>query len=402
MGEDSGALRRWGIVAALALAPAVSNGFARFAYGLILPAMRTDLGWNYTQAGWINTANALGYLIGALVALNLISVFGTRVLFAAGMLLTALSLLFSGLTDNFWFLTLWRVLAGVGGAPAFVAGGAMAAAVFRADPMKSALALALYFGGGGLGMLVSGASVPLVLDGHAARWPEIWVGMGIASLCTMLPVLWATRVVDPAGASPTRRHRERLPWRLMLPELSAYFLFAVGYIVYLTFIVAWMREENASTVLVASMWSLIGVAVMISPFAWRGILARYAGGQPLALANTATGVGTLLPLIVSGPAGVLASALVFGCSFFMSPTAVAAFGRANLPEPQWGASIALFTTVFGVGQLVGPVAAGYIADTTSGISVGLAVAAAILVAGGALALTQKPLARLQEAGAGAS
>ena len=38
-----------------------TNGLARFAYGLLLPAMRADLDWNYTQAGWINTANAIGY-----------------------------------------------------------------------------------------------------------------------------------------------------------------------------------------------------------------------------------------------------------------------------------------------------------------------------------------------------
>ena len=38
---------------------------ARFAYALLLPAMRDDLGWNYAQAGGLNTANALGYVLGA-------------------------------------------------------------------------------------------------------------------------------------------------------------------------------------------------------------------------------------------------------------------------------------------------------------------------------------------------
>lgn len=386
-------LRKWGLVAALALAPAVSNGFARFAYGLILPAMRTDLGWTYTEAGWINTANALGYLIGALIALTLIARIGTRTMFVGGMLMTALALLFSGLTENFWLLTVWRILAGVGGAPAFIAGGAMAAAVFRNAPMQSALALALYFGGGGLGMLASGATVPLVLDGAPAAWPSVWVGMGIASLVTMLPVAWAAREVKPADKGGGVDTSQPLPWRAMLPELSAYFLFAVGYIVYITFIVAWMRETDASAGLVAVMWSLMGIAVMVSPFAWRSVHVRYSGGAPLALSNAATGIGTLLPLVVAGPAGVIVSALVFGSSFFMSPGAVAAFGRANLPEPQWGASIALFTSVFGVGQLVGPVAAGYIADATDGVGTGLAAAGIILLAGGALALLQKPLVR---------
>ena len=53
----------------LALAVAVVNGFARFAYALILPAMRESLGWDYAAAGWLNTANSLGYAVGGLSGL---------------------------------------------------------------------------------------------------------------------------------------------------------------------------------------------------------------------------------------------------------------------------------------------------------------------------------------------
>ena len=45
---------RFALVAALSLGPAVSNSFARFAYALMLPAMRADLGLNYSQAGALN------------------------------------------------------------------------------------------------------------------------------------------------------------------------------------------------------------------------------------------------------------------------------------------------------------------------------------------------------------
>ena len=76
--------RLWWIVVALSLGPAVTNGFARFAYGLILPAMRDDLSWNFTQAGWINTANGIGYLLGALLALATIRSLGPRRLFVWG------------------------------------------------------------------------------------------------------------------------------------------------------------------------------------------------------------------------------------------------------------------------------------------------------------------------------
>lgn len=116
-------LSLWLIVLGLSLGPAVSNGFARFAYGLVLPAMRDDLGWSYTEAGWINTSNAIGYLLGALLALGLITRLGASFLFIAGMALTALALIMSGLTQDFWLLSFWRVVAGIGGAPVFIAGG---------------------------------------------------------------------------------------------------------------------------------------------------------------------------------------------------------------------------------------------------------------------------------------
>ena len=51
----------------LSFGPAVSNSFARFAYALLLPAMREDLQWSWSQAGAINTVNAFGYLLGALL-----------------------------------------------------------------------------------------------------------------------------------------------------------------------------------------------------------------------------------------------------------------------------------------------------------------------------------------------
>ena len=55
----------WLTALAVAFGAAVALGITRFSSGLLLPAMRDDLGWSYTLAGTMNTANALGYFIGA-------------------------------------------------------------------------------------------------------------------------------------------------------------------------------------------------------------------------------------------------------------------------------------------------------------------------------------------------
>ncbi|MFD1751914.1 YbfB/YjiJ family MFS transporter [Salipiger marinus] len=60
-------------ILALAVALAICLGIARFAYALLLPEMREDLGWTYAEAGWLNTSNGAGYLAGALMCASAIA-----------------------------------------------------------------------------------------------------------------------------------------------------------------------------------------------------------------------------------------------------------------------------------------------------------------------------------------
>ena len=392
-------MRTWLIVLGLSMGAAVSNGYARFAYGLILPAMRTDLDWTYTQAGWINTANAIGYLIGALIALATIRRVGAAFLFNAGMVLIAVSLFASGLTTDFGALSFWRIVAGIGGSPVFIAAGALAATLFREDPGRSALAIALCLaGGGGLGMLLSGATVPLLLDRWGAEgWPWTWLLLGAISAASLPLSWWAVRAVRGSSESDasagTAASTARSSMRPAIAALCGYFLFGLGYIVYTTFLVAWMRDNGAGPVLVATAWSMLSAMVIASPFLWRGVLASAQGGGAMALANGVTGAAMLLPLIVPGVPGVLASAALFGAAFFIVPPSATGFSRKNFPQAQWGSAMATFTVVFSIGQIIGPVAAGALADRAGGVSVALAIGGFVLLAGAVSGWLQRPLPR---------
>jgi len=382
--------RDWLVVLGLALGVCVSNGFARFAYGLILPAMREDLSWSYTQAGWINTANAFGYIFGALAAFALIQKLSPSRMFSVGIAGTSIFLLLSGLTQDFWALTLWRVLAGVAGAPVFIAGGALVAALFPEDPRKNALAIAIYFGGGGLGMILSGAALPALFEYRGATaWPISWIALGIGSLLACPISIWAAMNVQVAPR--TTQKPSGLPVRDMAGALVGYGFFATGYIVYLTFIVAWMKDLSASFVLVSLVWVTVGVGIIASPFVWRPILSKYSSGVPLALATGTVAIGTLLPIFWAGPSGLFVSASLFGLAVFIGPSSVTSFSRKNLKQASWGRSVSLFTLVFAVGQTIGPIGAGWIIDFSGEIHHSLLFAGTILVFGVIAASSQRSL-----------
>lgn len=172
-------------VLALSLGLAVALGLARFAYALLLPAMRSDLDWSYTLAGGMNTGNAAGYLIGALLAAPAMARFEIRRCFVVFLLITALVLLGSGMPSGYTSLLALRVVAGVSGAVVFIAGSALAAHVASRESGRwsAAAILGVYYGGGGFGILISGLGVPTLLEfGPDAAWRWAWAGLGLASL----------------------------------------------------------------------------------------------------------------------------------------------------------------------------------------------------------------------------
>ena len=67
----------------------------------------------------------------------------------------------------------------------------------------------------------------------------------------------------------------------MLPILATYTCFGLGYVIYITFLIAWMRDWGASAELVALTWGVMGIAVSLSAFFWRYVLARSQAGGGL-------------------------------------------------------------------------------------------------------------------------
>lgn len=381
----AGGLQGYVIAAGLALGVAVSNGLARFAYALILPAMRADLAWSYTEAGALNTVNAIGYLAGALIAFGSVRRLGPSRMFVAGMWVTAAAVFGMGLTSDFVFMVALRVVAGVSGAIVFISGSALAASVFPRDPSRSAAAIAIYFAGGGAGLLLPGLTLPwLFAAGGDGSWPWAWLGMGVVSALASALAMMATRRVNAPAPQSAPHSWPKSP---LLPAFVAYGCFALGYFAYMTFIVAWMREHGAGAAEVAGMWVVLGLASVVSPRIWTGPIARWNGGRPLAATLFAVGLGALLPLFGAALPLMLASAALFGM-FFMVPANITALVKKTLPPVVWGEAVAAFTLMFSALQLVGPVVTGAVADRTGSLAWGLGVSAAILILGAAIALMQ--------------
>jgi predicted MFS family arabinose efflux permease len=386
--------------AALALGAAVSLGLARFAYALLLPPMRDDLGWTYLTAGAMNTLNALGYLIGALLVPRLLRHVAARALLLSGSLATTVLLAAHGLVTADAALLGLRLLSGIASAFSFVCGGLLAArlgasiaAVERGTaPPSAALVLGIYYGGTGVGIVASAALVPPLAEltrPHAWQWA--WLALAAAALAATVTMAAGTRALPAAAAGATGGGRFVLSHFAF--ALAGYLMFGLGYIGYMTFNITLLREQGLSRGGITAFYMLLGCGVVASSWLWAGLLQRHRGGVPMAVLNALLALATALPVLSAGVGAAYLSAALFGCVFLSVVASTTALVRHNTGVAAWPAGIAAFTIVFAIGQIVGPTLVGWVADGPGGLRAGLASSAAALALGALLAWRQQPLAR---------
>ncbi|WP_406315203.1 YbfB/YjiJ family MFS transporter [Streptosporangium sp. NBC_01639] len=339
----------------LALGTASALGLARFAYGLLVPAMREDLGWSLAEAGAMSTANGLGYLLGALVAAVVVRRLGTAAAFRWGMVLTAVALAATAISDDYLALLTARAVAGAAGAVVFITGGVIASRI--ATRVSSGAPITVYFAGTGLGIVFSGATIPALED----HWHIAWIGLSVAAGLATVVSWTAARTDEDAPAATAGRARVRPVWRTAL----AYVLFATGYITYITFLSAYLADRHAPITQVVLVWTSLGLAVMAAPALWSRPITDWPGARALATLLGILSAGAALALVAPAPPVILASAIIYGATFMGVPAAVTALIRGDTPPADWTATLAAFTMLFAAGQTVGPWIAGILADHTS-------------------------------------
>ena len=394
-----------GLAICISMAAAVSLGMTRFAYALLLPPMREDLSWTYTLAGSMNTFNAVGYLIGALITPYMLKRWGAVLVLISGSFIASMLMAFTGFFSETPVLLLQRLLAGGVSASVFVSGGLLAARLGAHLPSQSGLLLGLYYGGTGWGIALSAVLVPAALlaaNEQALVHPWAWAWWSLALACFIMTLVlfvvrspmkrWTSELtlLETKDAIP-KGQAFQMHWPDWVFGLAGYGLFGAGYIGYMTFVVALLREQGASATEITLFYALLGLAVLASSRVWAGLLNRYRGGQSLSILNALLSLATVIPVITSSWPMMLVSGLLFGGVFLSVVASTTAMVKHNLVPSQWAAGISVFTVVFAVGQIIGPTMVGWIADGPGGLQRGLLFSAAALLIGAVLAWQQKPV-----------
>lgn len=355
---------------------AVGMGIGRFIYTPILPGMMKDLGLTSGEAGLIASANYLGYLLGAVIAgFGWATGMERRLAIAALAASTALCLAMS-LADGVPAFCVIRFLAGM--ASAFML-------VFTATIVFSHLGAAdrqdlqaVHFGGVGVGIAVSALLVALAsAGGHG--WREDWIGAAILSAAGLVAVLLLIR--EGPVRSRMQAAEPPIAWTASFVKINiAYGIFGFGYIITATFLIAIVRDNHGSAAMEALVWLLTGLAGAVSVWLWTPLLRRAGPFAALALGCVVQALGVAASVVLPSPAGPLIGGVLLGFTFIVITAFGFQAGRVLLPQAPRRV-MAVMTAAFGIGQIIGPLVAGYLADISGNFtSSTLLAAAGLLVA----------------------
>ncbi len=374
----------------LSTGAAVSLGFSRFAYALLLPPMRDSLRWTYVQAGGLNTANAIGYIFGSAMAAWFSKRLGIKNAFLLTLLVSATALLASGVANSYAELWTLRALGGYTTGVLYVLGASLATGISAGgSPQQSARMVAIYITGVGSGIVISGLVVPPMLARSGAMdWQAGWIWMGAISLALLVIAALAVKAVP----QQTARDSGALPMseaRFLWPTFLSFGLYAAGYVSYMTFIIVLLRQQGGSLRVTALFWVMLGIASFCGTLLWGKVLAKVHGGKGPAIVSIAVMLGALPVLIWPNLVAAFVSAVVFGGSFMAGPSSVTTLVR-KLSVPHLAtAAIAALTVAFAIGQAIGPVLSGFISDSTGSVGVGLWTAPLLLILAAIVAPMQK-------------
>lgn len=350
-------------MALIALGAAVAQAFGRFTYGVLLPAVRDDLGVSNTIAGSISAANVGGYLVGTLLVAWVASRLRMLAILRWGIALTAAGLLLAANANSALVLAVALLLTGIGGAWVWIP-----APIIAADSMPErwrSMAVGLMGSGIGLGIVFSG-----LISGYArtrygdAGWSHVfWIDACIAAVVLIGVFLIVrhqhgqpSRGGGFGGFGALRRMRGWLALTL------AYSAFGFMYLLVIGFLTTRLEDDSGWSASSASFaFTLLGIAMVFGGPVSIWLSERIGSRQTIC---GVFGLWCLLTLVVIGGwmLPTLVAVVGLGMLFTALPGLVTVYVVKHTDASSYGPAYSAITLAFGLAQTISPQIGGVIAD----------------------------------------
>ncbi|MGW9527233.1 YbfB/YjiJ family MFS transporter [Paenibacillus terrae] len=352
----------------------IAMGIGRFSYTSILPLMQSQTHLTATESGYLAGSNNLGYLIAGFGA-GFIT-WGNRRAhhLRIHLILCIISTGLMGITSSFIGWLFLRFIAGISSGLIYVLSSSLVMDALIS--YKREKWVGFFYGGVGTGIALTGLTTPFLSH---FTWRGAWIGFFVVSLILTLPI-WSyihDAKPQPLSTNSASKHSLILPHSIFVWLLVAYGLEGLGYIVSATFLVAMVKQMPNISAFADFSWIVVGLAAVPSPLFWSWWASHASYIKPLITALILQALGVTMPIIMPNIIGVVIGSILFGGTFMgISMLSLAAARMVRQSNSNY--AIALMTGFFGIGQIIGPIGAGFILEVAHSYSLALIISASVL------------------------
>lgn len=366
------------IIVLIACFCTISISYAvRYGYGILLPEMLPALSITKTEAGVIYGSFFIAYTILSPVLGLLGDRYNVRMLLTIFVAVLGAGTFLMAYSSSIIQASLFFILAGIGSAVCWAP--TMALAQKWTSDKHRGRTLAFIDVGSALGIIGTSSVVPMIVTAY--DWRAGWMSLGILGFAVAAINFFAIRNY-PENRSTLRRERvkqtKREPVSVIYSRLLrdkrfwliglAYLLTGFSIIIPFTFLSTYAVEElafsyEASTRLI----TVIGIGAIVGKITL-GPLSDKVGRIRVMMLCASLIAGGSLGMAFSQGIGLIAFIAIFSLGYGIAWSMYAASASDYFSKESSGSIVGLWTVYLGIGSILSPILAGWIADATGTLS----------------------------------
>ena len=336
-----------------------TTGFARMAYGIILPFMQEGLHLSTAQSGMLGTILFLGYLLTVGTSGIFTIRFGAKSVLLIGSWFVVISLMGLAFVSSFWIVAFCMLCAGAGSALVYTPLMSITVGWF---PDKRGTVMGLLLSGAGIGMLFSGIIVPYVVRTFPEySWRGAWFLFGVITCI----IVFAASVVlkNPEVTEDEQKMSNKsFLWKTKELYIIAWMYFIVG-VVYLIpnlYQTSFMIDSGISASISGTVYAIAGIFSIVGASVWGFISDRIGIKKSLCSALLLAIIGDMAPIIFGNITGFIVSAIIWGSSLGGILLLIQVAASKQVSPKYVPMAISFISVFYAVGQMIGPGIAGWV------------------------------------------
>ncbi|MEF8679574.1 MFS transporter [Bacillus cereus] len=336
-----------------------TTGFARMAYGIILPFMQEGLHLSTAQSGMLGTILFLGYLLTVGTSGIFTIRFGAKSVLLIGSWFVVISLMGLAFVSSFWIVAFCMLCAGAGSALVYTPLMSITVGWF---PDKRGTVMGLLLSGAGIGMLFSGIIVPYVVRTFPEySWRGAWFLFGVI---TCIIVFAASVVLKNPEVTEDEQQMSNKSFLWKTKELYIiawmYFIVGVVYLIPNLYQTSFMIDSGISASISGTVYAIAGIFSIVGASVWGFISDRIGIKKSLCSALLLAIIGDMAPIIFGNITGFIVSAIIWGSSLGGILLLIQVAASKQVSPKYVSMAISFISVFYAVGQMIGPGIAGWV------------------------------------------